>query len=227
MDGIHTMYITSLTPKGKTRTGVTFDEDVTLIVSNTDLAAYDLREGAEIAPQIYEELWQGVRQEAMRRSAALLQGMDYTRQGLRAKLLRSGYPDEIAQEAVAAAEKAGLIDDLRYARHYLQYHMEDRSRMRIRADLLAKGVEDSFIDEAFRLWEEDAAADAYRGENMAQSPAEAAEVEQIRRFLRRRHYNSQDASREDEQKLIACLQYKGYPLTTILRAIHAETEEWG
>ena len=220
------MYITSLTPKGKTRTGVTFDEDVTLIVSNTDLAAYDFREGAEIAPKIYEELWQGVRQEAMHRSAALLQGMDYTSQGLRAKLLRSGFPDEIVQEAAAAAEKAGLIDDLRYACHYLQYHMTDRSRTRIRADLLAKGVADSLIDEAFRMWEEDAAAGACRGEGMAQSPAEAAELDQIRRILRKRHYNPQDTSRDDEQKLVAYLQYKGYPLSTIRHAIRSETEGW-
>ena len=213
------MYITALTPEGKTKTGVTFDEDVTLILSNTEIAARGIELDAEIVPEVYEELYRGVKKEALHKSAALLQGMDYTEQGLRTKLIRSGYPEEIAQETAAAVRDAGLVNDLRYAQNYIQYHMTDRSRLRLRADLLGKGVKESLIDEAFRLWEEDHAAQAPSGGPDGESPAEAAELEQIRRILRKRRYDPDSASREDEHKLIAFLQYKGYSLSVIRRAL--------
>ena len=216
------MIVTALSPKGKTKTGVTFDEDVTLVLSNRDLAAYGLEPDAEIAPEVFDELYRGVKQEALRRCAALLQGMDYTEQGICGKLIRSGYPEQVAKEAVAAAKEAGLINDLRYARNYIQYHITDRSRLRLRSDLLGKGVREDLIDEAFRLWEQDRAGEAASEESGGESAggaAEAAEFEQIRRILRKRRYDPDTASREEKARLIAYLQYKGYPLCAIRRAM--------
>lgn len=213
------MYITALTPKGRTRTGVTFDESVTLVLSNTDIAAYDMEPGAEIGPEIYGELTRKVEQEALHKCAALLQGMDYTEQGLRRKLLQSGFPEEIAEKVSANVKEAGLIDDLRYAQNYIEYHITDRSRLRLRADLLGKGVAEDLIGKAFQRWEEDHAQEASSSGPFAASPAEEAELGQIRRIIRKRRYDPGTASREDEHKLIAYLQYKGYPLSLIRRAM--------
>ena len=215
------MLITQLTPKGKTKMSVTFDEDVTLVVSNADVGEYGLEEGAEISQEMYEAILQAVKQEALRRCISLLQGMDYTKYALMQKLLRSGFPQVAVLDAVSRVEDAGLIDDLRYAEGYLRSHMPDRSSLRIRSDLAGKGVSEDVIEEAFRRWEKDAGSDAETSSGADGSPSriEEAELKQIRRILEKRHYDPAEATREDTAKLIAYLQYRGYPISTIRKAV--------
>ena len=46
-------------------------------------------------------------------------------------------------------ESYGYLDDLRYARDYIEYHIDSRSRNRIEQDLLRKGIDSTLIAEAF------------------------------------------------------------------------------
>lgn len=198
------MTVTALTPVTKTRTRVVIDEDQTLVLSNKELTCYGLEEGQEIPETVWEEMKAALRSSALRKCGKLLQGMDYSRKGLHDKLVRSGYPAEIADEAVDKMVTAGYVNDRRFAENYLKYHSTDRSLTRIRQDLYQKGVAKELIGEVLLSW-------------VAENPEEAAGAEegQIRRLMEKRGYDPDTADYEDTCRMVAYLMQKGYSMSAI------------
>lgn len=205
------MLITALVPVGKTKTRVVIDEDRTLVLPNKDLGAFGVRLGEELPDETWNAIMQQFREEVLRKCGSLLTGGDYTAKGLRDRLIRSGYPEEIADEALAGMEEAGYIDDRRYAENYIRYHGEDRSRGRCRMDLLAKGVPAELVEEVM------ASLDQEEGD-----AALEREVQQIRSIMRKRRFDPDNASWEETQKLMAFLLRKGYSSDVIRAALRGE-----
>lgn len=202
------MTVTSLTPKSKTRTRVEIDYDTTLVLSNRDVYLYNLRVGEEIPENVWDMIRDEQKSSALRKCGSLLQDMDYARQGLIDKLIRAGYPEDIATEAADRMEEAHYIDDRRLSDSYLKYHLNDKSLARIRQDLLRKGVPGTVIEEAIA---------AYREENEAVITQQ--EEEQIRQLLAKRHFDLDTADYAEIQKTIAFLLRKGYAMETIRKVM--------
>ena len=203
------MIVTSITQISKTRAGVGIDyDDLTLVLSLRDIDLYGLKEGEEIPQMTWEMLLAQQKKDAVRKCGSLLQGMDYSEKGLRDKLIGAGFLREAADYAVEQMAAAHYIDDDRFARNYLAYHMSGRSRLRIRMDLQAKGVPEEIIRRAMADYEE---------EN-AQS-LEEAELMQIRDLLRKRRYDPDSADYNETMKTRAFLQRKGYSAEVIRRAM--------
>lgn len=79
---------------------------------------------------------------ALERSAA-------ARRDLERKLIRRGHSREAAASALERAERAGLIDDAEFARHYVQTRAHrGRGPARLVRDLLARGVAREHADQA-------------------------------------------------------------------------------
>lgn len=202
------MLITALESISKTKTRVTIDDDETLVLSNKECYAYDLREGQELAPEVYDEIMATLRAGALQRAGNILKGMDYTEQGLRDKLIRAGYPSGIAAEVVGRLAEAHYLDDRRYAESYVRYHIQDRSLARIRDDLRQKGIAKEFLSEVLAAYEEEHA-----------DTAAAAEEAQIRKALVKRHYDPETATYEERMKAMAALARKGYSTARIRKVM--------
>lgn len=86
---------------------------------------------------------------AKKRALYLLTDMDRTEAQLYEKLKKAGYQEETISKAMAYVKGYGYIDDRKYAEHYLEIMKESRSRMRIRMDLIKKGVPKEIIEETF------------------------------------------------------------------------------
>ena len=89
--------------------------------------------------------------EARKKALAFLEIRDRTQKELLERLLRCGYDETAAEDAVRYAQSFGYIDDRKYALHYILRHKDDKSRRKIQADLYGKGISPDILDEA---WEE-------------------------------------------------------------------------
>ena len=134
----------------------------------------------------------------------LLQKKDYTERQLRDKLKEGLYPQGIIDEAISYVKSYRYLDDDRYARDYITYHMESRSRARIMQDLMGKGISKDIIS---------AALEDIFGEDSE------AELEQIRALLIKKHYDAENCEYNEKQKIMAYLMRKGYSSSDIRKAM--------
>lgn len=73
-----------------------------------------------------------------------------TKHELREKLLKKGYPEHVADEAIARLEEVGVINDANYAESYAASRHTGRglSASAIRRELSRKGMDGELIDDA-------------------------------------------------------------------------------
>ncbi len=135
---------------------------------------------------------------ARKKAMDLLLRMDRTEKNLRDKLREKEYTPEQIEDAVSYVKSYHYLDDERYVSNYIRFHENEKSRARLRMDLIRKGAERELVD---RLLEE-----LYDGD----------EEEQIREILKKKHYNP---SMEDKEKrrIYAFLMRKGFPTAKIIR----------
>lgn len=110
----------------------------------------------------------------------------------RRNLKDKDYPDEAIDEVIARLERAGLLDDLAFARYWIDNRdvFKPRGVLALRHELRQKGVDDRAIDEALSDYDETDAA--YRAAQ-AKAGRYAREDEQVFRkrlasFLSRRGF---------------------------------------
>ena len=77
--------------------------------------------------------------------------MDRTEKGLTDKLRQAEFSPEAVEDAIAYVKSYGYINDARYARTYISFRMESKSRQKILSELQMKGVD---RQTALEAWEE-------------------------------------------------------------------------
>ena len=77
--------------------------------------------------------------DARRKAMRLLEHMDRTEKGLREKLRQAGFTSQAVDHALTYVEAYGYIDDERYARTYIAYRMDIKSRQKIIPGTYGKG----------------------------------------------------------------------------------------
>ena len=88
---------------------------------------------------------------ALRAGLSALGRRGFARADLLRRLRRRGHPENAAESALARLDAMGLLDDLRYARTYVDTRAErGRGPLRLKRDLLALGVQGSVIEQALR-----------------------------------------------------------------------------
>jgi regulatory protein len=82
-------------------------------------------------------------------AVALLAGRDFASGELQEKLVSQGYDRDIAAEAVAELVEGGILNDARYAEHYVAYHANrGQGPIRIAADMKSLGLPAELIETA-------------------------------------------------------------------------------
>ena len=90
------------------------------------------------------------RNRARKKAMRLLEHMDRTEKGLTDKLRQAEFSPEAVEDAIAY----GYINDARYARTYISFRMETRSRQKILSELQLKGVDRQIALDAWNEMEE-------------------------------------------------------------------------
>ena len=161
-----------------------------------------LKEGEEQSDIAYEDILSMILiPRAKKRAMHLLEKQDRTKANLTQKLLESGYPKCAVDEAVSYVESYHYIDDDRYARNYIRYHQDGKSRRRIYEDLYKKGVEKSVIELALK------------------EEYSSSEEDQILALLEKKGFDVLKADMKEKSRMYRFLMGRGFSYQTIDRIL--------
>ncbi len=202
------MIVSEICELDKKRCRVYLEGEFAFILYKGEIRDLCIRQGEELSEDVYREIMESLLPKRCKlRAMNLLQKRDYTERQLRDKLSEGLYPAEIIDDAVDYVKSFRYIDDDRYARDYIAYHMSTRSRNRILQDLMTKGIpRDSItaiMDEVY----------AEEGD---------VEMEQIRQLLDKKHFDPDNTDYKERQKITAFLMRRGFSLSQINKAMRED-----
>ncbi|WP_022776729.1 regulatory protein RecX [Butyrivibrio sp. AE3009] len=200
------MTVTDLVELDKKRCKVYLDGEFAFVLYKGELRDYGIKQNAEVDDESYRAITEELLpKRATKRAMNLLQKKDYTEKKLRDKLAEGMYSDECIDAAIEYVKSYRYLDDERFARDYIVYHMEMRSKNRIVQDLMGKGISKELTERLMlEIYEDEADVDV--------------EQEQIKKLLVKKHYDK-DMEFKDKQKIIAFLLRRGYSMDSVRRAL--------
>lgn len=197
------MEVKSLVKLTKGRAKICLDNGADFVLYKKEYESYHIEEGGELSPESYQEICSEILiPRCKKRALHLLEKQDRSEQNLRDKLREGGYPSEIIDIAIDYINEYGYIDDARMAASHVRFYQDSRSKMRIKQDLLNKGISADVID---RVIEEEYTVD---------------ELELVQELLNKKHYDSETATYEERAKMYRFLAGRGYSSDTIKRALN-------
>lgn len=150
------MIVTQITGITKGRYRIYIEEKPTFVLYRGEVRRLGIKEGEAVSEESLREIQEEILPaRAKRRAMNLLQTRDYTEGGLREKLRGGDYPENCIEEALAYVKSYGYVDDHRYAKDFISYHLDRKSRTRIEQDLMRKGIGKDTIRAIFEELEEE------------------------------------------------------------------------
>ena len=135
------MTITKIEPVSKTRFQIFLDGKPAFCLYRGELSRYHLVPGAFLEEEAYQKICEEVLvKRAKLRAMHLLNQMGRTEQQLKDKLIRGGYPEEVAEAALCYVKSFGYVNDLEYARSFILGRKSRKSAKEMQAALREKGV---------------------------------------------------------------------------------------
>lgn len=196
------MVITKLEEINKKKCRIYLNDEPAFWLYFSEAAQYHLKENQEISEELYEEICSAVlSKRAKLRCMNLLKVMDKTELELRRKLQMEEYPEQIIAEALEYVKSYRYVDDLRYAKNYIEWKKESKSRQQITYELQNKGISSELIEMA---WEETEPVDT---------------TAQILRWAEKKHFDILTEDAKERQKFYQFLLRKGFLYSDIKKAL--------
>lgn len=200
------MVITDIKDVSKSKGEIWIDEDFAFVLYKSEIRKFQLEKGNEITDTIYYEIKNELLpKRAKLRAMNLLQSRDYTEKQLCDKLMQSGYGEEVVDAAIQYVKSYHYIDDARFAKSYISYRMDSKSRRKMEIELLQKGVSKDVIETVFHELEQEGQA--------------VDEDAMIREYLRKKRYDHISADQKETQKMYGFLMRKGFSSEAIRKAL--------
>ena len=188
------MTVTKIEPLSKTRYKVYLDGQFAFILYKGELSRYHIAEESVIEDDIYDSLQQIITKRAKLRAMHLLSDMGRTESQLRTKLKQGGYTEDAVEAAIRYVKSFGYINDVEYARSFIDSRKERKSKKELYAALVQKGVSSEIVEQVFE--------EADYGEEDSRQAIEA--------LMRKRNYNPETADVKEKQKMMGYLMRKGF-----------------
>ena len=176
------------------------DEPAFWLYSN-EISGYHIAENEELTEALVEEIYGAVlSKRAKLRCMNLLKVMDKTEDHLRKKLLMEEYPGTVIDQAIEYVKSYHYVDDLRYAKNYIESKSDSKSRQQIQYELQNRGVGSELIEIA---WAEAETVD---------------ETAQILRWAEKKHFDSETSDIKERKNIFQFLLRKGFLYSDIKKA---------
>lgn len=188
------MTVTKIEPLSKTRYKVYLDGQFAFTLYKGELSRYHIAEESVIEDDIYDSLRLIVIKRAKLRAMHLLSDMGRTESQLRTKLKQGGYEEDAVEAAIRYVKSFGYINDMEYARSFIDSRKDRKSKKELYAALLQKGVPAEIVEQVFE--------EADYGEKDSRQAIEA--------LMRKKSYNSETADVKEKQKMMGYLMRKGF-----------------
>lgn len=186
---------------------ITLDDGLQFPLYGKELGMYGIEVDAVLTEATYLEIMlELLPTRAKKKALHLLAHMDRTEQQLRTKLTEGGYPPEIVEQALEYVKGFHYIDDVRYARTYLEYRKGGKSLRQMEQELYQRGISRADVQAALKEME---APD---------------EEQQIRQWMEKKHFDAEAADRQERARLIRFLMRRGYGMAVIQRVLCGSDE---
>lgn len=200
------MVVTSITEVSKAKWKIDVDYDFAFVLYKGEIRKYHLKVNEDISEETYREIVDEVlTKRAKLRCLNLLQSRDYTTQQLRTKLQQGLYPQDVIEKAIEYVTGYRYLDDIRYAKSYIHYASQSKSRRQIELELLRKGVSKQDIQTAYEYSEE--------------SDMVVSEEELVRTYIEKKRYNRAEATPVEYRKMMNFLYRKGFSMDIIYNVL--------
>lgn len=207
--------ITDITPRGsggRRERKVTIDGERTLTITEETFLRFGLFDGQALDPERLQEveLADGV-SRAMTEAHRLIDHRMRTRRELAVKLKARGRPDEVIDQVLDRLEHAGLIDDGRYARLWIDERLRRRPAglSLLRRELRQKGIDAEIVDTA-----------------LEESASREGETERAYEALRRQSHRYARLDRDAaHRRMVALLARRGFGQAVIYQVVHRVLDE--
>lgn len=192
-------------PKGN-RTQVFVDDNNSFLLYKGEMRKYNIEPEMELEDETYREILELLYKRAKERALYLLDDSYKTEKQIRDKLRGGCYPESIINNVIIYLTEYGLVDDLRYAKLYIEYKSSSKSKKQIVQDLYVKGIQKKKIDEAFE-------------------ESEYSDEKSLNKIVEKRisRYNLNEP--KDVQKLYRYLVAKGYSYSDVRKTIERYSDE--
>ena len=196
------MDVTSIEEWKNNRYKVCLSNGADFVLYYKELSTYQIAEGEDLSEETYARILEEILvPRATKRAMHLLEQMDRSEKQLRGKLAENGYPQEAVDAAISYVASYHYLDDERLARSFIRYHQEGRSRRRMAQDLARKGISADIIERCME-------------EELRQS-----QTQLMISLMRKRHFDPDIATREEQAKMYRFLLQRGFPPAEISRVI--------
>ena len=189
------MYVTKIEPVTKTKYKVFIDGQFAFVLYKGELSRYHIAQDTEVDERLVSQiLSEIVLKRAKLRAMHLLSDMGRTESQLRTKLKQGGYAEDAVEAAIRYVKSFGYINDMEYARSFIDSRKDRKSKKELYAALLQKGVPAEIVEQVFE--------EADYGEKDSRQAIEA--------LMRKRSYNPETADVKEKQKMMGYLMRKGF-----------------
>ena len=171
---------------------ITLDDGLQFPLYGKEMGKYGIEVNEVLSEEAYLEI--------------MLERMDRTEQQLRTKLTEGGYPSEIVEQTLEYVKGFHYIDDVRYARTYMEYRKTGRSLRQMERELYQKGI---------------SRADFQKASEEMEAPDED---QQVRQWIMKKRFDAETADRQERDRLIRFLLRRGYGMAVIQRVLRGSEE---
>ncbi len=200
------MTVTRIEPLTRTRFRVYVDGQFAFVLYKGELSRYHIAVDAELKEEIYENIYRDVILKRVKsRALHLLSDMGRTESQLRMKLQQGGYREDAVEEAVAYVKSFGYLNDLEYARSFIEGRKNRKSQKELYTALCQKGISREGAKQALEEY--------YDGED-AKTAIEA--------ILRKKGFEPETADNMQRQKMAGYLMRKGFQYDEIRQVLSVE-----
>ena len=196
------MEVISLVKLTKGRAKICLQGGTDFVLYKKEYESYGIEEGADLSEADYNQIVSEILiPRCKKRALHLLEKQDRSEKNLRDKLKEGGYSEEIIDIAIDYINDYGYLDDARMAASHIRFYQDSRSKLRLKQDLIGKGISSEVID---RVLEEEYTCD---------------ESELIEKLIMKKHYDKENATYEERAKMFRFLAGRGFSSDSINRVL--------
>lgn len=192
--------------KGKKKIRFSHGETFTLYAG--EAAKLSLREGVHLSEETYQKILHEILgKRATKRAMHLLERQERTEYQLKEKLRQNEYPSAAIEDAVSYVKKYHYLDDERYARTFVHFHQDKKSRLRLQMDLKKRGIANDIIEKSL---EEEFVSD---------------EKEKIKELLYKKKFNGEKSDSAEFRRIYQFLMRRGFKSAEVLSVMKGFSED--
>lgn len=195
------MFIIDIVPINKKKYKIICD-DFAFALYKREISKYHIEIGSEMDEKVWQEICDEVLfKRAKDRALYLLESFERTEYQLYQKLKDGYYPIVIIERVIAFLKQYNYINDVEYARRYIECYMYKKSIKCIETELYKKGIKKDVFDGLVCIDDE-------------------IEIEQIKQILSKKKYLEKANDIKEKNKIFNYILRRGYSFEMINRCIN-------